>query len=825
MILTKFAFAALYATLIQANLQGAGSTLQAQVQFDWALSYNSLPFSYANTSIQYSAVGSGSGVRTAANGGAAWGSTDALPSVIAPEFANSFVTLPTFGSAIVITYNVPDIGCSSQSCSLIMDRMTVVKIFNGTITRWNDPALVANNPSLSSVNQDIKVIVRNDSSGTTTAFTQFLTKVSPEWSSKVGVNGLPNWGNAGLTPFARGAGSIGVVQNIIGNAYSVGYLDLADAATKQIDYARLYNRQNELTVANQTSAQIALAAAQGDFETLGNVDSTASGSYPITTFTFYALNKNVSRYYNVDQFRSVMRYIYWTYTDTYAQRVISRFSYVQLDNANLQNAISTLQSFVYSDSKPLYGTSVCDFDGLCQNDGVCPVKTSPFIPATIRCSCPKLYTNNLKNDCSELTPSLFITYQEPINGFLLFLAISGIIYNGVVAMMLVFRRNHPLIKAISPTFSLLILGGCTISYTGVFLFLGEPNDFMCNARPFWLSIAFGLVFGMMTAKNYRVYTIFGNLRRVNQSLSDVSLLLRFGSVICGLELLLSIIWVAASPLKPTVVLNASNFVVKTCVSGNATVASTMSALLYVFNAILLCACIYVAFQTRYAGEKFNESKSISFAIYTTILPLLVGLPLVYLPSLDYNSINILTCLLLILCPLFITTIMFGSKVYELYFARFFRKSLAYDMSNSIFARTATAENSGNKNFGDVSQSGLSFWQFSIRKKRLGAAWLQAVIFVIPELNWFAAVEDMTSSQLKVYESLKLTECQLADGDTPESCVIKHPTGEYSLESKNKDMMARFKKFFPRIQQTALELNKAVATKASSSISSSVVDDN
>jgi hypothetical protein len=67
--------------------------------------------------------------------------------------------------------------------------------------------------------------------------------------------------------------------------------------------------------------------------------------------------------------------------------------------------------------------------------------------------------------------------------------------------------------------------------------------------------------------------------------------------------------------------------------------------------------------------------------------------------------------------------MFGSKVYELYFARFFRKSLAYDMSNSIFARTATAENSGNKNFGDVSQSGLSFWQFSIRKKRLGAAWL------------------------------------------------------------------------------------------------------
>lgn len=418
-----------------------------------------------------------------------------------------------------------------------------------------------------------------------------------------------------------------------------------------------------------------------------------------------------------------------------------------------------------------------------------------------------------------------MTYSAPYSAFLIFLVVLGLLYNAMVSIMLVARANHPTIKAISPTFSLLIILGCTISYVSVFLFTGEPTQAACVARPFLPAIAFGMVFGMLSLKNYRIYAIFSNARRMDESLSNTSLIARFGSVIVLVEVVLCAIWAGVSPLSPTVVVNSSVNVVTTCQSVDPATASALATLLYLFNVALLGSSVYIAYQTRHAGEKFNESKEMSNAIYATILPLMVGLPLVYVQTLDYVTINVLTCLMLILCPAAVSITLFGGKLYTLYIQPLFKKSNAYDMGNSIFARAATTDGAGvgGKNFGDVSQSGLSFWQFQQRKKRVGATWVTCVVAVMPELNWIVSVDDITVTQVKVYESLKLSECQLVDGETPETCTIKHPSGEYNLEHKSKDMMARFKKIFARAQQGAQDLGAAGPIKTTSTASSAVED--
>lgn len=207
-------------------------------------------------------------------------------------------------------------------------------IFNGSITQFDDPYLQSINPQLVMPSRPIVVAVRADSSGTTTAFTQFLNKVAKSLQLQYAVSGQPNW--TAIVPNAiPQTGSIGVAKTITQNPYSLGYIDLSDAVTQTLSVASVQNLNGVKIVPSTDSARISLAAANGDYEALGHVDSSLAGAYPITTFTFIVLAKNASNVFSQDDFRASMRYLYWTFTDSYAQRLILRNSYVQLDDVSL----------------------------------------------------------------------------------------------------------------------------------------------------------------------------------------------------------------------------------------------------------------------------------------------------------------------------------------------------------------------------------------------------------------------------------------------------------------------------------------------------------
>lgn len=173
-------------------------------------------------------------------------------------------------------------------------------------------------------------------------------------------------------------------------------------------------------------------------------------------------------------------------------------------------------------------------------------------PKTVKCDCSgnKLFQNNKLDDCSELAPSLVVTSNSGSSVVMVIFAVAGTIYSLLMGLMLVARSDSPMIKAMSPFFCFVILSGCVLSYLSVLVFIGEPSAFTCAARPWFLTTAFGLCFSMIAAKNWRIYSIFGNIKRMQENLTNLRMFIVFAGIVLGFEWLMSAIWTGASVLRP-----------------------------------------------------------------------------------------------------------------------------------------------------------------------------------------------------------------------------------------------------------------------------------
>ena len=264
------------ATTKDTTISGAGSTFVAPLVSKWTPALGTA-FGYT---VQYSAVGSGAGIAAVTNRQVDFGASDAPMSPTQVTACNGCVQIPWALAATTVAYNVP-----GAPVHLRLNGATISNIFLGHITNWNDPAIAALNPGASMPNLKITPVFRSDGSGTSYNFSDYLSAVSPEWKTKIGVSTQPAF-PAGVG--AKGSGGVaGVVKNTPGG---VTYVDVAYALTNHISFAAVQNAAGKFLY---PSIRRIVAAAQA-FPTVGpnnemhivNPPKSAALAYPICTYSY-----------------------------------------------------------------------------------------------------------------------------------------------------------------------------------------------------------------------------------------------------------------------------------------------------------------------------------------------------------------------------------------------------------------------------------------------------------------------------------------------------------------------------------------------------------
>jgi len=199
----------------QVKLNGAGATFPNIIYQDWILSYNK---AHASVQLNYQSIGSGGGIRQFSDGTVDFGASDApmTDSTIAAVQGN-VLHIPTVLGGDVPTYYLPDV---KETLRFTPD--VIADIFLGKITKWSDARLASVNPGVKLPDLDIVVVHRSDGSGTTFIWTDYLSKVSPEWASRVGKGTSVNW-PVGL----GGKGNEGVAGQVKNTPGALGYVELA----------------------------------------------------------------------------------------------------------------------------------------------------------------------------------------------------------------------------------------------------------------------------------------------------------------------------------------------------------------------------------------------------------------------------------------------------------------------------------------------------------------------------------------------------------------------------------------------------------------------
>jgi phosphate transport system substrate-binding protein len=258
-------------------LVGAGSTLVAPLMAQWQPDYAKSP---AAVTVTYGAIGSGGGVDAITNRTVDFGASDAPLTPDQATACKSCLQVPWALAATVVTYNVKGV---PNNLHLTGD--VLAKIFLGTITTWNDPAIQQLNSGVSLPATHITPIYRSDSSGDSWVFTSYLSAVSPDWKSKVGASTSPSWptGNAAEK-------NSGVAAAVAATDGSISYVAVSYIAADSLNEALLQNaagKYQEPSTDNILAAAKAVTTIQPDGSVpLVNPPASAATAYPMSTYTY-----------------------------------------------------------------------------------------------------------------------------------------------------------------------------------------------------------------------------------------------------------------------------------------------------------------------------------------------------------------------------------------------------------------------------------------------------------------------------------------------------------------------------------------------------------
>jgi phosphate transport system substrate-binding protein len=259
-----------------ATITGAGSTLVAPLEAEWGSNWGS---SSGNT-VQYSAVGSGTGMKNLASGSVNFGASDAPKSAYPSLSLGNVDQIPWALSATAVGYNLSGVK------GLKLSGPVLAEIYLGQITTWNNPAIKALNKGVSLPGTTITPVFRSDGSGDSFAFTNFLSAVSATFRTKIGAGIQPAFSQ----PDVGAAGNLGVTTTVQNTAGAIGYISASYLIAHGIPAAQIQNAAKKFEYPNLTNikaaASIVKTVPADNQVTITNPPKKVKNAYPISTFTY-----------------------------------------------------------------------------------------------------------------------------------------------------------------------------------------------------------------------------------------------------------------------------------------------------------------------------------------------------------------------------------------------------------------------------------------------------------------------------------------------------------------------------------------------------------
>ena len=331
---TLLVLLALGGALLAQNLliNGAGASFPYPIYSKWFSEYNK-----KNPTIQinYQSVGSGAGIKQATEGTVDFGASDGPMKdeqikAYTDKHGSGILHFPTVLGAVVPTYNIPGV-----TGTLNFTPEALAGIFLGKVTKWNDPLIASANKGVNLPANDIVVVHRSDGSGTSYIWTDYLSKVSDEWKSKVGTNASVNW-PVGL----GGKGNEGVTGLVKQTPNSIGYVELIYAAQNKVDYGSVKNSSGAFVKADLAGVSAAAAGAAKDMPDDFRVSITnppGKAAYPISSFTWLLIPEKFSDAAKRDAMKSFLK---WALTD--GQGLVEDLSYAKLPKSVVDKELKAI---------------------------------------------------------------------------------------------------------------------------------------------------------------------------------------------------------------------------------------------------------------------------------------------------------------------------------------------------------------------------------------------------------------------------------------------------------------------------------------------------
>ena len=275
-------FTALVPLAGQTLINGAGATFPYPIYSKWFDEYHKI---HPDAQFNYQSIGSGGGIRQLDAGTVDFGASD--QPMTDEQLAKARIKplhFPTVLGAVVATYSIPGL-----NRELNFTPEALAGIFLGKIKKWNDPAIARANPGVPLPANDIMLVHRSDGSGTTFIWTDYLSKTSAEWKSKVGSGASVNW------PAGLGAkGNEGVAGMVRQTPYSLGYVELIYAIQNKMPYGRVRNAAGTFVKADLATVTAAAAGAgmPDDFR-VSITNAPGKNAYPISSFTWLLIPSQV----------------------------------------------------------------------------------------------------------------------------------------------------------------------------------------------------------------------------------------------------------------------------------------------------------------------------------------------------------------------------------------------------------------------------------------------------------------------------------------------------------------------------------------------------
>jgi phosphate transport system substrate-binding protein len=333
------------------QLNGAGATFPDPVYTEWRFAY---PYVDESVVINYQAIGSGGGKKAIADGTVDFAGSDSLLKDEEYAATPGLQMFPTLAGAIVPIFNLaPEV-----TTTLVLDGPTLVGIYSGKITKWNDPAINALNPDANLPDKGITAVHRSDGSGTTEAFTKYLAAVSEEWKATPGAGSAIEWPVDKAGNGVGGKGNAGVAAAVQNTPYSLGYAELSYAVANKIAFAKMLNAAGKTVTANADSLASAMADFGDKFSDKLTIDRISNGpgekSWPISTYTYLItkMDQKSDAQLGCAKTEKFLNFVHWALTDAGAAKRASDLGYATLPETVRAKVFETLAK-VTCDGQPV----------------------------------------------------------------------------------------------------------------------------------------------------------------------------------------------------------------------------------------------------------------------------------------------------------------------------------------------------------------------------------------------------------------------------------------------------------------------------------------